>query len=1177
MTSAAGSDYKKLSHREHILELPDTYVGSVETHEEWRWVLDADTGKMVHRKIPFNPGFYKLFDELVVNARDARIRSMTSANPVKHIAIHVEQEGGSLKISVENDGDGIPIQEHAEHKVWVPELIFGHLLTSGNYNKEEEKIVGGKNGYGAKLVNVFSTEFKLEVRSPAQGSKYTQVWHDHMSRCDKPSVKKDAGKGFVRVTYTPDLSRFIGFEQEEMVNVLRTRTWELAALCGKDVKVSWNGTAVVANTFDKFVKLFLRDSAGVVYETCGTDARRWEVACVLSRSLYDEDSGSAEESAHAVSFVNGINTRKGGKHVEAVVRTVLGDFCEAATKKKVPVKPGQIRDAVVFFVNATIVNPAFDSQTKETLTTPAAKFGSTFKTDGKLVDGLMKIGLLEEAQAALDAKQAKDAKKTDGTKKKTLRGFPKLEDALWAGTARSGECTLILTEGDSAATSAITGLNVVGRERFGVFPLKGKMINVKDISQEKFNKNEELTAIKAILGLRQGMHYKDRTSLRYGRVMIMADQDHDGSHIKGLVMNLFHTEWPELMQMGFLCSLATPLLKATRRSEVLSFYSAGEYERWLEKQGGSSAGWTIKYYKGLGTSTKQEAKEWFERLAEIRYEWSTGADDSMSLAFHKKRSDDRKEWLSNYDPKRILDIGAGGSVPYTRFVNDELIHFSNADNLRSLPHIMDGLKPSQRKILFGCLKRGLRSEIKVAQLAGYVSEHAAYHHGEASLCGTIVGMAQNFVGSNNVNLLVPSGQFGSRLLGGKDSASPRYIFTYLEPIADKIFRKEDAGILKHLEDDGMSIEPEHYLPVVPVLLLNGCVGIGTGFSTDIPPYNPADIVRVLKERLAGRLSTMSAVPLHPWWQGFKGEVTAGADAHSYITKGISVFDDEKKTVTITELPVGVWTKDYKMFLDEVASVEKTKDGEKVPKAMEHAYTDDGKPVLKGFDDLYTDDEVKFVLYFEEDAYEEMKAHPEEFVKRFRLTSTWRTSNMVAFDATMKIVKYSTVGQILEAFYVPRLASYEVRRLREMERLEAEAVEADAKARFIRAVLAGSIDLRRASDAEIVGAMQKHSLPALGGGNPGTVDGYEYLLRLRMDRVKATAVEDAEKAVAAARTAVAALEATTAGALWLNDLEDFEAGWEKMSKIRTAATGNTVRKVYVAAKKPKKVTASASST
>lgn len=1169
--STSASAYKKLSHREHILELPDTYVGSVETHTEKRWVLDAEAGKMVHREVHFNPGFYKLFDELVVNARDARVRSVTTAGatPIKHIAVTCAVEDGKLTISVENDGDGIPIQEHPEHKCWVPELIFGHLLTSGNYDKGEEKIVGGKNGYGAKLVNVFSKEFKLEVRS--SGQKYTQIWHDHMSRCDKPSIKKDAsatGKGFVRITYKPDLSRFIGFQQEEMMNILQTRTWELAALCGKDVKVTWNGTTVAANTFEKFVKLFLRDGAatGFVYEACGP---RWEVAAILARSLYEEES-TAEDSARAVSFVNGINTRKGGKHVDTVVRHVLGDFCEAAAKKKVPVKPGQIRDSVVFFVNATIVNPSFDSQTKETLTTPANKFGSTYKTEGKLVEGLMKIGLLEEAQAALEAKQAKEAKKTDGSKKKTLRGFPKLEDALWAGTARSSECTLILTEGDSAATSAITGLNVVGRERFGVFPLRGKLLNVKDISQEKFNKNEELTAIKAILGLRQGTKYNEKSSLRYGRVMIMADQDHDGSHIKGLVMNLFHTEWPELMGMGFLCSLATPLLKASRRSEVLSFYSQGEYERWLAlpAQSGSSHGWNIKYYKGLGTSTKQEAKEWFERLAEIHYDWNDDADNAMSLAFHKKRSDDRKDWLAGYDPKRILDIGAGGHIPFSRFVNEELIHFSNADNLRSLPHILDGLKPSQRKILFGCFKRGLRSEIKVAQLAGYVGEHAAYHHGEASLCGTIVGMAQNFVGSNNINLLVPNGQFGSRLLGGKDSASPRYIFTYLEAITDKIFRKEDAGILKHLEDDGMIVEPETYLPVVPLLLINGCVGIGTGFSTDIPPYNPKDIVRILQERLKGHLSNCARFPLKPWWQGFKGEVVAADDGHGWITKGVAKFDDEKKTVTITELPVGIWTKDYKAFLDEIASVEKVKEGESVPKSLARAYTDDGKPVLKGFDDLYTDEEVKFILYFDEDTYEDMKAHPAEFETRFQLTNTWRTTNMVAFNPEMKITKFSTAGQILEAFYQPRLTAYEERRQQEMKRLEAEAVEADAKARFIRAVLEGEIELRRATDEDIVGAMKKHSLPALSAPTAeDKVEGYEYLLRLRMDRVKASAVEEAEGAVVAARAAAEELRGTTAAHLWLKDLEDFEAAWEKMVAVRLAAsTGAPAKKVY---KKPAK--------
>ena len=1136
--------YKQFSHREHILELPDTYVGSVETHEEWRWILSAD-GKMVHRKIAFNPGFYKLFDELVVNARDARVRSLSSTNPIKHIAVCVKEEAGALIISVENDGDGIPIEKHAEKQVWIPELIFGHLLTSGNYDKTEEKIVGGKNGYGAKLVNVFSHEFKVEVRSTAgEGQKYTQVWTDHMSTCGKPSIKKDKGKGFVRVTYTPDLTRFVGFDKDTMINVLKTRTYELAGLCGKEVKVSWNGTAVPSNTFEKFVKLFLREgSSSCVYEACGA---RWEIAAVLTRCLYDDETGT-DDGSRSVSFVNGINTKKGGKHVDTVVRHVLGDFCEAATKKKVPVKIAQIRDAVVFFVNATIVNPAFDSQTKETLTTPAAKFGSVFKSE-KMADALMKLGLLEEAQAALDAKSAKDAKRTDGSKKKTLRGLPKLVDASWAGTAKSPECTLILTEGDSAATSAICGLSVVGREKFGVFPLRGKLLNVKDISQEKFNKNEELTAIKAILGLRQGSKYKDKKDLRYGRVMIMADQDHDGSHIKGLLMNLFHTEWPELLQLGFLCSLATPLLKASRRSESISFYSNGEFDAWKEHH--ATTGWTIKYYKGLGTSTKEEAREWFERLAEIYYDWDSVSDESISLAFHKKRSDDRKTWLGGFNPKRILDIGAGGRVSYTRFINEELIHFSNADNVRSLPNVIDGLKPSQRKILFGCFKRGLRSEVKVAQLAGYISEHAAYHHGEASLCSTIVGMAQNFVGSNNLNLLVPQGQFGSRLMGGQDSASARYIFTFLERITDLIFRKEDMGILSYLDDDGMSVEPEHYYPVMPMLLINGCVGIGTGFSTNIPPYNPLDILHSLRRRLNGEITTLTDIPLKPWWYGFKGQVLPGDSDSSWTTKGLYSFNDAQKAITVTELPVGMWTKDYKTYLDTFCTASSKEE-------MPQAFGGDGQPILKSFDDLYTDEEVRFVLFLSEDYYEDCKAHPDDFEKRFRLANTWRTSNMVAFDGDMKIVKYASPGSIAEAFYTPRLRAYEARRIKEMERLRAEATETDAKARFIRAVLEGTLELRRATDEQILSSLKSHSLPAL-SGDADSVDGYEYLLRLRMDRVKANAIVEAEESVKKAMAAVDLLEKTTASELWLKELDDFEAGWVTMMKARVTVPKASVK-------------------
>lgn len=1156
--------YKKHTHREHILELPDTYIGSTETVEEPRWIWDAEAKKMTHRTVHFNPGFYKIFDEVLVNARDALVRSQNEPGrtPIKHISVECGTKDGVYTVSVENDGDGIPIEIHPEYKVYAPELIFGHLLTSGNYNKQEEKIVGGKNGYGAKLANIYSTSFTVTTRSPKHEHIYSQTWRQNMAVCEKASVRKDkSSKGFVRISFAPDLSRFKGVSEgtgitSDMCSVLQTRVMEIAALAGKEVKVSFNGTHVETNTFEKYVRHFVRDSAGLAYEKCGP---RWEVAAVLTRFLFSEDQGTPED--RHISFANGINTRKGGKHVDCVQRHVLGDICElAAKKRKIDIKPGQIKDSVTLFVNATIVNPSFDSQTKETLTTPGNKFGSLPQFGGKLVEGLVKAGVLDEAQAILDAKLAREAKKTDGAKKKTLRGLPKLEDALWAGTNKSHECTLILTEGDSAATSAITGLKVVGREKWGVFPLKGKMINVKDISQDKFNKNEELTAIKKILGLEQGKRYTGLKELRYGRVMVMADQDDDGSHIKGLLMNLFHTEWPELMRLGFICSLATPLLKASRRSEVKAFYNQTEFDAWKETFGTDGPrGWSFKYYKGLGTSTPTEAREWFEKLHEIKYTWDEEANDSFSLAFSKKRADDRKKWLATYDPKRVLNIGKGGQIEYTKFINDELIHFSNADNIRSLPHIMDGLKPSQRKILFGCFKRGLKQEVRVAQLAGYVSEHAAYHHGEASLTATIVGMAQDFVGSNNINLLAPIGQFGSRLMGGKDAASARYIHTHLQPIVEALFRKEDESILEHIEDDGLIVEPETYYPVIPLLAINGCIGIGTGFSTDIPPHNPSDIIKLIRDRLNGECESLDGIELKPWWLGFKGPVVKTGDS-TWTTKGLYTFDDDKHTITITELPVGTWTKDYKVFLDELA----TADAEKGPDA---ARNDDGKLILKGFDDLYNDVEVKFVLYLDSDYYEDAKADPDEFEKRFRLTSSWRTSNMVCFDNNLQISRYSTIGDLLEAWVEPRLEAYETRRNHEIARLKAEAREADAKARFIRGVLEGTIELRRASDEEIVAALKAHSLPALTNlEQPDTVDSYEYLLRMRMDRVKASAVADQEAAVEKAMTQLKKVEETTAADIWREDLSTFEESWQKLLSSRLGGSGDKKGIVIVSGRK-----------
>jgi DNA topoisomerase-2 len=1204
----SASDYDMLSLHEQIMLRPDTYVGSYDTHRESRWIWDAATGRMVWKQVQVNPALLKIFDEVLVNSLDHRVRMIQkkSEAPMKHLEVSITP----TKITVRNDGEGIPVEEHPVHKIYAPEMIFGKLLSSSNYKDDkQERIVGGMNGYGAKLANIFSTEFTVETVDATRQKRYKQVWKRNMLECGKASITKATCKPFTEISFTPDLARFKWEEASapteipaDMLDIMRTRVIDAAACAGKECKVVLNGVTVASNTFPKYVELYLGAGASgasaagdddgasvatgtttstggakraksIAYDVAG---ERWEIAAILTSDLH----GDVAHDERHISFVNGINTRRGGKHVEYVSKMVMTAFCEMAKKKAklAEITPGLLKDSVVWFINSTIVNPAFDTQTKECLTTPSAKFGSLPALPPKFVDKLAKIGLLEEAQILMDAKNHRDVKKTDGKKKSSVRGIPKLEDATLAGTAKSAECTLILTEGDSAATTAISGLKVVGRDRYGVFPLKGKILNVKDASVAKKTANQELVAIKQILGLEHGKTYTDLGQLRYGRVMIMTDQDVDGSHIKGLLMNLFHTEWPSLLHLGFLCCLMTPLLKATKGSQVLCFYSESEYRAWQEsKTDAEMRGWRTKYYKGLGTSTAAEAREYFANMNTVEFAWDASSDTCLDLAFNKKRADDRKDWLRNkYDRSRNLGVKAGGAkVSYSRFVNDELIHFSIADNIRSIPSVMDGLKPSQRKILWSALKRNLVSEIKVAQLAGYVSETAAYHHGEASLMGAIVGMAQNFVGSNNVNLLAPNGQFGSRLAGGSDSASPRYIFTALEPIVRALIHKEDDAILAYTDDDGQLVEPEHYQPVVPLLLLNGAIGIGTGFSTTVLPYNPVDVIAALRGRLVGATDSveLAATKMAPWWFGFRGAVSG--EGASWTTKGLYEFvDDDAALIRIRELPVGTWTHDYKEFLDKMRAdqEEALKTWQSASKKKDGAVAVGEKPQvwLRDYKNDSNDVDVSFLLEMDPDAYHEARAYPKEFEARFKLSSSFKTTNMVAFNAEGRIHKYESVGEILAEFYRVRLAAYGRRKEHELKRMAAEIRELDARLTFVRAVVERKLVVANAEDADLLAGLKGLGVPPLSA--PDAADdlrAYDYLLRMRVDRLKAAAVAELEREVAAAKAAFAALEATSIETLWIRDLDRFEEAWVAYREKRAAAYEDAVATSAAAggAKKP----------
>jgi len=1148
--------YKKYELLEHILALPDTYIGSIEPQKITSYVFNETSKKMDMTELTYNPGLLKCFDEVIVNAIDHSMRlkaeeakGKENIKHVKNIKVTIDKETGT--ISIFNDGNGVDIKKHSTYgDLWVPELIFGELLTSTNYDKGEEKIWGGKNGYGSKLTNIFSKEFIVETVDHYTGKIYTQTFSNNMTERVKPTVKASSKAPYTQITFTPDYERFgIKNITEDIYKLFHRRVIDACATTNKDVAVSFNGDKISIKDFEKYCELFLdKKEQPLIYEACG---ERWEIGASIS------NSGSFEY----LSFVNGINTIKGGKHIEYITNMITKNLVEMTlNKKKKTVKTQHIKDNLIIFVKALIVNPSFDSQSKETLTTPVAKFGSKCELSEKFYDKLFKSGIIDKALSITDFYDKKKLVKTDGKKISRII-VPKLDDANLAGTKDSAECTIIFTEGDSAKTMATAGLSVIGRDRYGVFPLRGKILNVKDATMQKISDNNEIGAIKKILGLEQNKKYKDISELRYGSIMIMTDQDHDGSHIKGLIFNIFQSMWHELYEIpGFLTSMLTPIIKATNsKKEVIQFYNMSDYEKWSETINAKNGSWKIKYYKGLGTSDDNEAKEYFKNMKKVTYIYDDKADEVIDLAFNKKRADDRKVWLQNYDKNNVLDYSKL-NVDYKSFVDKDLIHFSNRDLQRSINHICDGLKESTRKIIYACFKRKLyTNEIKVAQLSGYVSEVAAYHHGENSLQLAIVGMAQIYVGTNNINLLCPNGQFGSRCQGGQDASSARYIFTLISKLTRLIFKEEDNSILSYQDDDGQQIEPEYYVPVIPMILVNGGIGIGTGYSTNIPQYNPADIIAICKmicnsiklseisvnsmediENIYNTIEILDISEITPYYLGFKGSITK-AEKNSYISRGVYKWIDDS-TVEISELPVGSWTEDYKEFLENMIT--------------------NNLNNLKYIENHYTSKNVKFVLHFNGNVRGNIEAN---FDVLFKLQSSKNLSinNIHLFNKDGAIQKYESAVDIIKEWAETRVLKYFERKNYQLKILEKDAKILSNKMRFILDVINGNIQIMNKKLTDITLRLielkyapividESDEKDAKDGedrdigdiGDAGTVNykHYNYLLKMPISQLTYDRKVILEKEYNELNEKLKNLKNTNIEDLWLNDLNELEKEW-----------------------------------
>lgn len=1153
--------YQQKTDKQHILDAPDTYIGSIEKIDADVWVLEenenaGETGKkqkIVEKNINYIPALFKLFDEGIVNCRDHVIRMLQAeqnkqANiiPVSYIDISIQDDGTIVMV---NDGNGIDVAEHPEYKKWIPELIFGHLRTSTNYDKSEKKIVGGKNGFGFKLVLIWSTFGSVETVDHVRGLKYIQEFSNNLDVIGKPQITKCKTKPYTKITFKPDYKR-LGIDglTQDMIALLKKRVYDIAAVTDKSLKVKYNSQPIPIKNFQQYIDLYIGDKEQNprVYEEAD---QRWEYAVALSKS----------HEFSQVSFVNGIHTSKGGKHVEYILYQItkkLVAFIEK--KKKITVNANSIKEQLILFLRCDIENPAFDSQTKDYMNTPSSKFGSSCVVSDKFIEKLAKMGVMDAACALTEVKENKAAKKTDGSKTKNIRGIPKLIDANWAGTEKSKMCSIIFCEGDSAKAGIVSGLSSEDRNVIGVYPMKGKILNVRGEATKKISENKEISEIKKILGLEMGKVYKDADdvskSLRYGKVIFMTDQDLDGHHIKGLGINLFQSEWASLTEIpGFISFMNTPILKARKGGKELVFYNEGEYESWKELNASTIAGWNMKYYKGLGTSTGKEFREYFEKKKIVGFEHNgKTSDDAIDMVFNKKLADERKDWLSTYDRKSYLDTNKT-SVKYEEFIHKELIHFSKYDCDRSIPNLMDGLKISLRKILYSAFKKNLTSEIKVAQFTGYVSEHSGYHHGEASLNAAIVGMAQNFVGSNNINLFVPNGQFGSRLLGGKDSASERYIFTQLNKITRAIFPEHDDKILQYLNDDGLMVEPLYYAPILPMVLVNGSKGIGTGFSTEILCYNPLEIIDVLKRKLKGDVGgECGNHEFIPYYEGFKGVISKISDSKFLIKGKYEKVSSDK--IHITELPVGLWTDDFKEYLETLTeSVDKN--GKKVT------------PVVKDYDDMSRDTTVDFVITLTKGKIEELEAIQMEngcngLEKQFKLYTTCTTTNMHLFDANDKLKKYDKVGEIIDGYFVTRLEMYEQRKQYLIDALQKQMVILTNKSRYIKEVLEGTIDLRKKKREQVVDMLRNKNYYS----KPDEED-YKYLVKLPMDSVTEENVESLEKERKQKADELELVKNKPVRQMWLDELEVLEKEYVKYREEREKqAFGSRIEDAKIAKKK-----------
>jgi DNA topoisomerase-2 len=1152
-------EYSRRDQRTHLYIRPGMYIGHDEPLARDEWLFDVDHLTMVKTRIDTVPALCQIFLEVLTNASDNVAKSRAAGIEPGPIYINMSDN----MISVKNGGRVIPIEMHLTEGVYNPELCFGTLLTSSEYTGDRQ--TAGTNGIGAKATNVFSKQFAVIIFDPWRHLKYTQVWNDNMLATDGPIIESyDGTDSSTEVIYEADFARF-GY-----AGGYTDHAYGLFARFAVDV--SFASKVRVYFNDQLFHYYDIRSYGALYFGSRITDALvhyEWAAgARVRDLDGYQiADDGitlpvielmvvDAPDTGYQVSFVNGLMTKSGGVHVLAALKAIGKDVLSTINESKIKKlqkqsKTGTIDSAqrklhtvtltdisphIFLLLSYRVLNPKHGSQTKEALQSPRP----TINISPAKLGIIKRWDLITRLEHGLKAKQYKLPDRV-GKRKQTRVGLVKGVDANSAGHKTLwSKCTLYISEGVSGAgyVSILLSLVQNGRDFIGVLPMRGKGLNVMKASESLIGENKEIIELQKALGL--GPHYSDYTkqevyqTLRYGSLMIMADSDDDGKHIIGLLLCFFHCRYPSLLKIGYVKFYRTPIIRAWHGPNTHKFYTHGAYQQW-QAATPTWQSYRHKYYKGLGSSLDEEVADDLKAPRIVRCIYDDSAPAAMALAFSPTQTEARKDWIREW--KCVFGIEDIEMLPISRFINEEMILFSCADMVRSIPKLTDGFKNALTKVIYGAHTRWkigkldkTYDEAGVARFGHQVAHDVGYHHNESILNDVIVAMAQDFVSSNNIPWFKKIGQFGSRYEGGKDAAAPRYIKTVPQPLMPYILRREDQCILKSVIDEGQNSGPETYYPIIPMILVNGANGVATGFSTTVPNHNPLDIVKWIRLYLAGT-SVEDLPELVPWYRGFTGElvlidrntvkkrahsttvVTGEPDAElatavkdvklSLVTRGIYTVQTDG-TIIVTELPIGKWSKTYHKDLEKL-TLEKQ---------------------ISGYRDLSVGDKVYFEIY----GYKGPISY-----KHLKLSKAIGMSNMTVLMPDGRPQRFSNSEELMLAFCEHRFAAYTRRKSAIIKQTLADIEYLHHKLRFTTLVNEKQFKIRNRTVEQMKADLIIHSLPL------------ELTKITNVNAFTAEHIVELQQQIHKRQAELQEIETTEETTTWLRELDQFETKYRKIYK------------------------------